>query len=85
MHSMSGRKQVLGPPTEGNCIKTVDTVVICFQFKKKPYKEELSVSVVFDPQKRGLIPFFLHSLGNRLKRRVFILGLQVGRHCKNYP
>ena len=47
---MSGWEQVLGPPTECNGINRADKVVICFQFKKKPYKEELSVSVIFDPQ-----------------------------------
>ena len=55
----------MGPPTEGNSINIVDKVVICFQFKKKPYKEELSVSVIFDPQKWiwagvGLIAWDLH-------------------------
>ena len=48
---MTGLEQVLGPPKKCNSINIVDKVVICFQFKKKPYKEELSVSVVFDPKK----------------------------------
>ena len=52
---MSGWYQVLRPPTKGNSINRVDKVVICFQFKKKPYGEVMvSVSVVFDPQKMDL-------------------------------